>query len=145
MTTPPPVSDTWNERSEPVLIDSATILLVDDDPAMLETMADILEMWGFDPVPCSSPQRALEELAAARPDAVISDVIMPGMNGLQLTEKIRRSHPDLPVILISAYCSPKVRDQAREMGLHLLSKPLDPKTLIQWLYLEVGTPRKQRR
>ena len=81
----------------------ATILCVDDDGLFLNAVTRALARKGYHVIPCETPQRALEALSRGRPDAAIVDVMMPGMDGLELTERIQRlSKAQVPVILLSA-------------------------------------------
>lgn len=78
---------------------------------------------GYNAVLATDGRAALEQLAAygADFDAVFSDVVMPGMSGIELGQEIRRLHPDLPVILTSGYSSVLVEGGTH--GLDLLHKP----------------------
>ena len=81
----------------------ATVLCVDDDSLFLSVLTRGLARNGFHVVPCERPQQALEALIHARPDVAIVDVMMPGIDGLELTQRIRSlSKERIPVILLSA-------------------------------------------
>jgi CheY-like chemotaxis protein len=68
-----------------------TVLVVDDDPAVLTTFERILLRAGFVPLVCASPKVALERCIAERPAVVVSDYSMPGMTGVELAEKIHEA------------------------------------------------------
>ena len=79
----------------------ATILFVDDDPAMREVMALILGEEGFDVVTAASGIDAIIELRRMTPDLIISDLHMPGMSGIEFLSVVRRRFPAIPAIATS--------------------------------------------
>ena len=80
------------------------ILIVDDDPSMSETCAMLLEAHGFKVTVAASGDEALAIAKSCAHDLIISDCVMPGMTGVQLSEQIRAHPPtaQLPVLLMSA-------------------------------------------
>ncbi len=84
-------------------VSRGTLLLVDDEPAVRRTVAKLLERGGFRVVQAGSGREALGLLAAvnAHFDALVTDVRMPGMSGVQLVESMTEQHLDLPVLFIS--------------------------------------------
>ena len=80
----------------------ATILVVDDDPAMTATLAEVLEADGYTMLTANLGDEALALIRQAPPDLVISDLRMSGMNGHQLQSAIKQLCPDLPVVIITA-------------------------------------------
>ena len=99
------------------------VLLVEDNQSVGQFATEMLQDLGHQSVWAGSADRALAELAhdRARFDVVFSDVIMPGMNGVELALKIRALHPALPVVLTSGYSEVLVAEGAH--GFALLSKP----------------------
>ena len=81
----------------------ATVLIVDDDPALRRTLQLRLREEGLRVVDADSAERALALLAVELPDLVVTDVRMGGMDGLALFDEIRRDHPLLPVIILTAH------------------------------------------
>ena len=79
------------------------VLIVDDDAALLRLMSLRLEKEGFQVLEASSGEQALAILAAQTADLVISDMRMGGMDGLALFDAVSRTHPSLPVILLTAH------------------------------------------
>jgi CheY-like chemotaxis protein len=77
------------------------ILVVDDDPAILETSARILRQRGYEVRTASSGFSALAELRRSLPDVIITDLRMPNMSGFELLSVVRRRFPQIPVIAIS--------------------------------------------
>ena len=107
-------------------------LIVDDDPIILQLMKAVLEEGGHSVKPFDSSVQALREIPIDRPDCVISDVIMPEMDGFELCREIR-SRPDLATIKI-IMCSSKSYDfdrrRAKELGVNgYIVKPIQRETL----------------
>lgn len=80
-----------------------TILVVDDDPEMRRLLRDILTRAGYAVRAAEDGLQALHEIALARPDLVLADIIMPGLDGASLWVRLQQRAPHLPVILMSAY------------------------------------------
>jgi DNA-binding NtrC family response regulator len=100
------------------------LLLVDDDEAVRITLAANLELEGFEIVEADSAEAALACVATAKADVVLSDVRMGGMNGVELLLAMRRSHPDLPVVLTTAFSSEDLLKRAYLGGAFtVLPKP----------------------
>ena len=79
----------------------AKVLVVDDDAALRFTLEEVLGDKGFEVVSADSGAQALERLAGV--DAVITDLAMPGMDGLALLAQLREREPELPVVLLTAH------------------------------------------
>jgi CheY-like chemotaxis protein len=79
----------------------ASILIVDDEPDVAEAIQAVLEHAGFTVVVTNSAARALEALQRQQFDIVVTDVIMPKVNGLELIRRLRADHPRVRVIAIS--------------------------------------------
>ncbi|HEX8964666.1 MAG TPA: sigma 54-interacting transcriptional regulator [Rhodocyclaceae bacterium] len=109
----------------------ATILLVDDDAALLRLLTMRLEAAGYRIVAVDSGERALASLAAERPQLVISDMRMQGMDGAALFDAIRRQHPTLPVIILTAHGTIPEAVAAMQRGVFgYLTKPYDAPALL---------------
>lgn len=82
-----------------------TILLVEDEPALLEMTCSILEELGYRVIPVAGPLPALAEAAKenCRPELVITDVVMPDMNGKELAEKMLQNCPGIKILFMSGY------------------------------------------
>ena len=117
-------------RRRPTL--SGAVLVVDDESAVGEFMRELLETWGLDASYAPGAQAALDLVAAdpARFHAVITDLSMPRMNGLQLAQALRSIRTDLPVILYSGYGDKVARPDLQSVGIRaVLSKPVEPAAL----------------
>ena len=111
-----------------------TILVADDDRGMARTVCDILRRHGWEPTEVHSGEAAVEAAAAQRYAAVLMDVRMPGLNGVEAFRVIRESQPQTPVILMTAYAAPDLLSQAEREGvLQILPKPLPWGTLSSLL------------
>ncbi len=107
------------------------ILIVDDDRRMAHTLADILNLEGFKVVEVFSGQAALEEAHSQTFDCVLTDVKMPGMNGVELHRQLRQAQPGLPVILMTAYADYETLHLGMEEGVvGVYEKPLDINQLL---------------
>jgi len=96
------------------------VLLVDDDAAVLEATAALVAELGFEVSPASSGEAALAMLAADRFDLLMTDVAMPGMNGVELARAAREAAPGLPVLFASGYAD--VQTFGAELGCEILLK-----------------------
>jgi DNA-binding NtrC family response regulator len=102
----------------------STVLLVDDEPGVLFTLKEVLDDRGHRVLSASSGAEALPQIDEA--DAVLTDLSMPGMTGLELLAAIATRDPELPVILLTAHGSERVAVQAVKAGAYdYLSKPFD--------------------
>jgi signal transduction histidine kinase/DNA-binding response OmpR family regulator len=81
---------------------SASVLVIDDDPALLAAMVRMLEKEGFDVETVSCGEEALEKVHRFRPDLMICDVVLPDMNGIEVFQQARALWEDIPVILVSS-------------------------------------------
>jgi DNA-binding NtrC family response regulator len=108
------------------------ILLVDDDPDLLRLIGLRLSSAGYKVRTADSGETALAAIAIARPATVITDLRMPGIDGLQLFEAIHRRHPALPVIILTAHGTIPDAVNATQRGVFgFLTKPFDSQELLQ--------------
>jgi CheY-like chemotaxis protein len=111
--------------------ETISILVVDDNPAMAETLADILEMKGFTVHAAASGAEALEILRVEPVDILLTDVKMPEMNGLELYRKTKKLYPRLITIFMTAYSADELIQQGLAEGVKtILDKPLDMDFLV---------------
>lgn len=100
------------------------ILVVDDELSMREFISILLEREGYEVLTAADASTALERLSASPIDLVISDVQMPGLNGLELLARIRTSSPDTAVLLVTAYSTAEQAVEAMKLGAYdYLAKP----------------------
>jgi DNA-binding NtrC family response regulator len=107
------------------------ILIVDDDPGTLASLSRAFALEGYTALTASSATRALERLAEEPVDAVLSDVVMPEMDGLALLAKLRERAPDVPVILMSGQATLQTAVRATQLGaLDFVEKPVGLERLL---------------
>ena len=79
------------------------ILVVDDQESMREMLSELLQMMGYEARAVDGGQQALQSLQETETDLVITDLNMPGMDGIELMKRIKMLYPGLPVIIITGY------------------------------------------
>lgn len=105
---------------------SAHIFLVDDDEAMREALAVLIESWGYRVSTAGDGVVARSEIARTTPDVIITDVVLPGMSGLDLLEELERDGIKTPIILITAHGTVGWAVDAMKRGaMDFLTKPVD--------------------
>ena len=108
------------------------VVIIDDEPMTLKRLRRLLEKEGYHISAFSSPQRALKHLEHTTCDLVISDIQMPGMNGLDLMAKVRGRSPEVEFILITGFASfDGAVEATKEGAFHYLAKPFTPDQLRQ--------------
>ena len=114
----------------------ATVLIIDDSPTELHLFQNMLEKAGFETLVADSGEEGIQKAATARPDCILMDVVMPGMNGFQATRKLTRDPTtgDIPIIMITG------KDQEtdkiwgmRQGAVEYLVKPVAEQDLIQMI------------
>ena len=122
------------------------ILVVDDEPVIADTLVTILNGNGFSAQAAYDGASALDLVALSPPDLLITDVSMPGMNGIDLAIKVRELFPDCKVLLFSGHAATAgLLNDVIPAGHHfeLLSKPLHPRDLLDRLNgSSLGSPKK---
>jgi len=107
------------------------VLIVDDEPSILEWLSVTLRSLGLTPVPAGSGAAALEALRGREVGFVITDFMMPGMDGVELVRRIREAHPALPVVVMSGVGTVEDAVNLLKLGADdFLSKPIKRDVLI---------------
>jgi len=110
----------------------ATVLLIDDNAVQAATRQTILKRAGYFVIAVLSPERALEQFRnneyPAKIDLVITDHLMPGMNGAEFVTKVREFAPDVPVLVISGM--EEAESEYEGLNVHFRLKPLLPDNLL---------------
>ena len=121
-----------SKKPETIRPGSGTILVVEDDRAVRIFVSRVLRQYGYEVIEAGTADEALA-LADGRSgpiDLLVSDVIMPGMNGLQLARKLRERQPGLPALFISGYTKNAIPNRDLVAAdIDLLTKPFDPDEL----------------
>jgi len=119
------IEDKREERTEEPTGGQETILIVDDEEALLELVEESLYSLGYNVLCAHDAQQALDVLAE-KPgiDMLFSDVVMPGMNGYELAEKVKSLYPEIKVLLTSGYTEKvAIKSGQVKFNANLLSKP----------------------
>jgi len=108
-----------------------TILVVEDNPTILNMLASVLDREGFAVLTaeCAATALSLSPSKLAQVDVLVTDVIMPGMDGPTLARRLKSENPSLSVLLISGYCAPEQLEMGR--SFHFLPKPFSVKLFLR--------------
>ena len=112
------------------------IIVVDDEPIIADTLVNILEGEGHDALAVSHGDSAVKWAKLIRPDAIISDVIMPGMDGIETAKAILQVLPNCRIILFSGQAASSdlvAKARAEGYSFEVLAKPINPDVLLQKL------------
>jgi len=110
-----------------------SILVVDDEKNYTAVLSAVLEEEGFDTFMANSGSEAIEILSAEEISLVISDMKMPGMDGIALLDKIKQRNPDLPVIIMTAHGTVDKAVEAMQKGAYtFILKPFDNERLVMY-------------
>lgn len=105
---------------------SEKILLVDDEKDFLDVMSERIEARGMNVTTADSAEKALEDVESGNFDAIILDLKMPGMDGLETLKAIKKKNPDLQVILLTGHATVEKGIEAMKLGaMDFLEKPAD--------------------
>jgi len=107
------------------------VLCVDDEPVILQILRRLLEVQGFEPVTCGDPVAAIALFDHDSFDVVITDLHMPGMDGLSLMRALRERQPELPVMVVTGHGTVDTAIQALREGANgMLVKPFTGEELL---------------
>ncbi len=102
-----------------------SILIVDDEPSILQSLGGLLADEGFEVIEATNGYEALKIIDAESPDLVLLDIWMPGIDGIETLKEIKKSHPILPVIIISGHGTIETAVRATKLGAYnFIEKPL---------------------
>ena len=115
------------------LLETSTILLVEDDELVMDVARSMLEINGYRVVSTFLPSTALNLVAQGDflVDLLVTDVVMPQMNGPELYRRIQEQKPDLPVLYISGYSGEVINGIMEDQNADLLSKPFTSTALLK--------------
>jgi DNA-binding NtrC family response regulator len=109
------------------------VLVVDDESVIADTIAEILTRKGYAAIPVYDAEEALETALVMPPELLLTDVVLPGMSGIELSIKIKRIFPDCRILLFSGQAATtEMLTSANQAGhrFDLLSKPIHPTDLL---------------
>jgi len=115
-------------------------LVIDDETMVRSTLTDVLEACGYAADAAESGEAALARFAAGRYRVVLTDLLMPGMSGLEVVAGVRRVDPGVPVILLTGLGNTSATAAARGDGVLVLSKPPSLAKLRAALETACGQP-----
>lgn len=123
--------DQWVDRNSNQGDRDLDVLVVDDDPAIRSLLSQWIMEWGCRVASLSGGEDALAWVASHPCDIVLLDLLMPAPNGVETLRRLKAEHPELDVVIVTAYFDSKLMDEALECGpLTLLKKPVDRDALL---------------
>lgn len=118
--------------------DAPRILVVDDDPGIGQMFTRALSRHGFVVDAALSAEEALQKTEDARYDAALVDLVMPGRDGADLSETLRRLFPGLPVGLLTGYAHSPLIPAYEKSGMAVFRKPVLIQEVVEFLQREIG-------
>jgi DNA-binding response OmpR family regulator len=121
------------ELTEPGPFRPATILWIDDDQLLLSFCCDALRQRGYKVLVAADGPTGVDTARAERPDLIILDIVMPGMDGIEVCRRLRADPQTrtTPIILLSAFHGPKLSLKGRQAGAtSIIRKPFGPEHII---------------
>jgi CheY-like chemotaxis protein len=121
----------------------AKVVVVDDDPTAVELIKEVLVQAGGEVIECRTTDEALRAIAQQRPDALVSDIEMPGQDGYSLVRKLRALGPEqggkIPAVALTAFGRSEDRIRSLRAGFNThLTKPVDPAELTAIVASMIG-------
>jgi CheY-like chemotaxis protein len=111
-----------------------TLLIVEDDEAVRQVIVEMVEAWGWEILEASNGSHGLALFRDNLPDVVLTDVLMSGLDGFQLTAQIKSIRPQTSVIIMTALSIPHLQEKVQGVGASgFLSKPFEPEDLLSAL------------
>jgi two-component system KDP operon response regulator KdpE len=124
--------DAFLQRSAPESRSGPIVLIVDDDERLREYVRVNLEMEGYTVREASSAEEALGSIEDQAPELVLLDVVMPGIDGWEMLQRMQERYGSIPVIMFSGQVDENAAGDAEQRGARgFLGKPFDPQQLIE--------------
>ncbi|HET9076534.1 MAG TPA: response regulator [Acidimicrobiales bacterium] len=110
-----------------------TVLVCDDDPVIVNLLQVNFEIEGFDVIPATGGEAGLAQARHAHPDVIVMDVMMPGIDGLEVSRRLRADTAtrDIPIILLSAKAQASDVQAGLEVADDYVTKPFEPLDLLE--------------
>jgi DNA-binding NtrC family response regulator len=138
-----PIADSapWNS-SQPAKNSGTRVLVVDDERLLRWAVAETLTAHGYEVSEAADAKSALKAIGASRTstDLVLLDLFLPDACDLRVLNLVRTIVPSVPVILMTAFSTPEIVEQALAVGARVILKPFDMDTLTALIERTVGTP-----
>jgi DNA-binding response OmpR family regulator len=110
------------------------VLLVDDEEELVKALAERLEIRGIMADVALNGEQGLQRVTYNTPDVMVLDLKMPGIDGIEVLRRVRKSHPQIRVIILTGHGSERDRDVAERIGaFDYLQKPVDIQVLVEVL------------
>jgi DNA-binding response OmpR family regulator len=124
---------------------SATVLVVDDDPVIVNLLQVNFEIEGYQVLTAHGGEAGLAQAQLSSPDVIVLDVMMPGIDGLEVARRLREdSHTrDIPIILLSAKAQSSDVQQGLTIADDYVTKPFEPLELLERVATLVARHRKE--
>jgi excisionase family DNA binding protein len=118
---------------------NTSILILDDEAPVCQMIGRMVERLGFRSVKTTSAIVALQHVAKETPNLIILDLFMPEMNGPEFLKQIRKNHPDLPVVIVTAFPDSELMLKAMQYGpFTLIPKPINESQLAYAIQMTIG-------
>jgi DNA-binding response OmpR family regulator len=114
------------------------VLLVEDDTRVREMLRDVIAASGYDVQVAAEGETGFLKFQQQPVDLVITDLMMPGIDGLQLAARLRGLDPAVPIILLTGFATPDAVERARRLGLTTVSKPIGVSALKSAIAAAIG-------
>lgn len=109
-------------------MENMKVVMVDDNIDFLEVIGERIKSWGYTLIKATTGKEAIAFVKAEKPSALILDYKMPDMNGLATLEEIRKTNPDMPVIMFTAYPTQDVMKDTEKLGINAFIPKLSSNT-----------------
>lgn len=139
-----PVSE--EETKRPLVGGDETVLLVEDEPAILKLASMMLERWGYTVLACNSPEQAMEVARkhGSKIHLLITDVIMPQMNGRDLAKNLMSLYPEINALFMSGYTANVIAHHGvLDSGVHFIQKPFTMEELTTKVRVALDSENSQ--
>src|SRR5271169_297286 len=121
---------------------AAHILLIEDDTSLAANLCEVLKEDGFRVTVCNRGDAGLRRASSDEYDVVLTDLRLPGLDGLELVRRLHETQPRLPVVLMTAHCTIETAIEATKLGAYdYLQKPFEMRELISLLHRAVDAGR----
>lgn len=121
------------------------VLIVDDEASVRKVLGALLEQAGYRTTRAATGEEALDLVRAQDPDIVVTDLKMPGMDGLELLSRVREAFPEIPVVLLSAHGTVETAVEAMKRGAHdFLTKPFEKTSVLEVIGKALGQAERSR-
>ena len=115
--------------------DKLRVLLVDDEKEFVESLSERLELRNVKAQVAYDGEQALEALEQGKPDVMVLDLRMPGIDGIEVLRRVRKDHPDMAVVILTGHGTDKDEKEAMRLGASAyLKKPVDVDHLVGTLH-----------